>query len=442
MPGHVEIRYRGHILRADTISYNKETGEITAEGHLHLSGGENDEYITASHGTYNLSSGTGRFYDVTGSVGLHGAAATTEASGRTGLVTPNPFLFSGRIVVKTGPRTYDIYDGSVTSCLLPRPDWLLTAGHLSVDQDQARATSSVFHLMGIPLLFLPYVTHPVDTEQRQSGILIPVLGQSSTKGWIVGEQYYLTLGRSADLTMGLQYYSLRGWAESATFRGKGVGDDFFQAHFSALQDRGFTPENGTYTNQGGQDVTAAFRSQFADHTRVVGDGEYLSTYVYREAFTENFNQAVSSDITSIGYLTHQTDGLSLTARADRYQGLKRVPINTSPGQEVHILHVPSLDITQLDRPLGKTPLRFSLHGLGRRAQALAARLHLVRHRRARRPPSRALASRCSGDGWHFAGVGCRTRDVLLALACNALRARPAAARAHRARQPLRCRREG
>ena len=358
----VEVTYTDHLLRADTISYDEDTHELTASGHVHLSGGQNDEYISASRGTYNLKTGTGRFYDVTGSIGLHGAATTPTASGRTGLVTPNPFLFSGKLVVKTGPRTYDIYDGSVTSCLLPRPDWLLSSAHLSLNEDQAHAGATVFHLLGLPIFFLPYATHPVNTEQRQSGILIPVLGQSSTKGWIIGEQVYITLGRSADLTLGLQYYSLRGYAESATFRAKGFDEDFFQAHFSALQDRGFTPTGGTFTNQGGEDVTSAFRKQLTSTTRVVGDAEYLSSYVYREAFTENFNQAVSSDITSIGYLVDQNRGLSMDVRADRYQGLKRVPINNEPGEQVHLLHVPSLDFTAIDHPLGNTPLLFSLTG--------------------------------------------------------------------------------
>jgi LPS-assembly protein len=362
LSGNVEVTYQDHLLRADTITYDEDTHLVTANGHVHLSGGENDEYITASHGTYNLKTGTGRFYDVTGSIGMHGEAATPDANGKTGLVTPNPFLFTGKVVVKTGPRTYDIYEGSVTSCLLPHPDWLLTSDHISMNQDQARAGSTVFHLLGIPLFFLPYATHPVDSEQRQSGILIPVLGQSSSKGWIIGEQAYITLGRSADLTLGLQYYSLRGWAESSTFRAKFAGEDFLQAHFSALQDRGFTPEGGTYTNQGGEDVTAAFRKQLTDTSRVVGDAEYLSSYVYREAFTENFNQAVSSDITSIGYLTNQDHGFDMDVRADRYQGLKRVPVNNEPGEEVHILHVPSLDFTSVDRQLGTTPLLWSLTG--------------------------------------------------------------------------------
>ena len=358
----VEVTIGDHLLRADTISYDEDTHEATASGHIRLTGGANDEYISASHGTYNVKTQTGRFYDVSGSIGLHGMATTPTASGKTGLVTPNPFLFWGKVVVKTGPQSYDVYDGAVTSCLLPHPDWLLSSAHLSLNADQAHAGATVFHLLGLPLFFLPYATHPVDTEQRQSGILIPVLGQSSTKGWIVGEQYYLTLGRSADLTMGLQYYSLRGWAEMATFRARGFGEDFFQSHFSALQDRGYTPPGGTYTNQGGEDVTAAFRKQVTPTARFVGDAEYLSSYVYREAFTENFNQAVSSDINSIAYFTNQDRGVSADVLVDRYQGLKRVPTTTQPEEEVHILHVPSLDFTSIDRHLGASPFLFTLTG--------------------------------------------------------------------------------
>ena len=32
------------------------------------------------------------------------------------------------MVVKTGPQEYEIYDGTVTSCQLPHPDWMLYAG--------------------------------------------------------------------------------------------------------------------------------------------------------------------------------------------------------------------------------------------------------------------------------------------------------------------------
>jgi LPS-assembly protein len=376
--GNVTLTYEGHILRADSLSYNDATGDVTAQGHVELSGGDNDEHLQASHATYNLNTQTGRFYDVTGSVGLSQAArapvdtntnagiATTNTVHQPSYQNSNPFLLEGKIVVKTGPTAYTIYNGSVTSCLLPHPDWQLFARKISVDNGQAHMAGSTFKLLGLPLLFLPYVTHPVDTEERQSGLLIPVFGYSTaskgtgSKGFTVGEQAYLILGRSADLTVGSLYYSLRGYSENATFRYRGLGTDFFNAHFTALQDRGFVSDvTGLYTNQGGEDVTSSFRREFSPHLRAVGDAEYLSSYIYREAFTENFNQAVSTDITSIAYLTQQSRGFSLDARADRYQGLKVVPTTTTPGEEIKIFHAPSIDFSGDDHRIAGTPLLWS-----------------------------------------------------------------------------------
>ena len=88
------------------------------------------------------------------------------------------------------------------------------------------------------------------------------------------------------------------------YRGKGF--DFLAVHGSALQDRGYFQTPTQYVQQGGEDVAASFRRQLSAHVRAVGDGEYLSSYVYREAFTSNFNQAVSSDITSVGFVTWQS----------------------------------------------------------------------------------------------------------------------------------------
>ena len=369
LAGDVEITYGTRHIRADTVRLNNETGEIEATGHLRLTDAANDETINASHGDYNLRSGTGRFYDAAGSVGLHREAtpqtissASGTPAGRIGLQNSNPFLFSGRIVEKTGPEEYTLYDGTVTSCLLPHPDWLFSSRRLTMSGGKVHSSNATFHLLGFPILFFPYLTTPATGQQRQSGLLIPVLGDSSTKGITLGENAYLTLGRSADLTFGTVYYSLRGFSESGTFRYRGRNLDFITGHVSALQDRGYTASDGVYVNQGGEDLTAAFRRQLAPNLRAVGDGEYLSSYVYREAFTDSFNQAVSSDITSIAFVTEQTHGWSVDGRADRYQGLKQVPIGNSIGEEVHILHVPSFDIDGIERSIPGTPLVWSLDG--------------------------------------------------------------------------------
>lgn len=391
LKGHVEIHYNDRTLYADTITYDKATGHLTLDGNVKIVGGENNEYMQASHGDYDVRTGTGHFYDVSGSIQPRMAAPKPVVSKSTvvGAAPPpqrnaytnaNPFLFWGREVIKTGPTDYTIYDGSVTSCLLPHPDWQLFSSRFTVSDGVARAGSSTFRLLGLPLLFLPYVTHPTDTTQRQSGFMIPVFGYSSasnntgSKGTTIGEQVYVVVNRSMDFTAGTIYYSLRGWSENGTVRYKGPSDDYLTAHFSALQDRGFyqptqtgvDPTTGApitqdvYTNQGGEDVTLAFRYRLNPTTRLVGDGEYLSSFIYREAFTENFNQAVSSDINSTLFLAHDNKGFATDLRVDRYEGLKVVPVENHAGEEVKIFHAPSLDFTGIDRRIAGTPFVYNI----------------------------------------------------------------------------------
>ena len=138
-------------------------------------------------------------------------------------VNSNPFLFTGRMVVKTGPQGVPDLRWDADVVPAGASGLVLSAAKFNVDSEKARAKNSVFHLMNIPLLYLPYVTHPVDAQDRQSGILIPVIGNSSTKGIVLGEQFYWAINRSTDLTVGAEYYSLRGWQQSASFRYRGLG---------------------------------------------------------------------------------------------------------------------------------------------------------------------------------------------------------------------------
>src|SRR5271163_252399 len=92
--GNAEIHYHSYILRADEVTYNSDSGEATANGHFTLDGGPNDDHIKASHGTYNLTAETGRFYDVTGTTGMRFRGS------RVVLTSTAPFAFTGKVVEK------------------------------------------------------------------------------------------------------------------------------------------------------------------------------------------------------------------------------------------------------------------------------------------------------------------------------------------------------
>ncbi len=385
LDGHVIITYRDRVLQADHIEFNSETGDVTLTGHVVVTIGESDEHIEASHGTLNIHTQTGTFYDVTGSVGTRrkqpasGAAIVTQ---RAVYANDNPFLFTGHMVIKTGPRQYQIFNGTITSCQLPSPDWLLSGAEFRVDGAKAHSRNSVFRLMGLPILWLPYVTHPVDASDRQTGILIPEFGiNSASKGDTIGEQVYWAVNRSTDITAGAIYYSARGYEETGSIRYRGLGQDFALSHFSSLQDRGYTPTGGAYINQSGTDALFSGRYDFiapddfkADATpvqyppvqaRAVADVEYLSSFPYREAFSTNFNQAVSTDVLSTIYFIREANGTAASLEGDRYQGEKRVAnASTTPPQteeQVHIFHAPALEFYATDHLLGSTGLEWDLN---------------------------------------------------------------------------------
>ncbi len=384
--GAVEIHYRSYILSADQITYNSDSGDSELEGHVVLDGGPNDEHVEASRGTYNIRTEVGTFHSVIGTVGLR------LRKSRYILTTTNPFAFTGKIVEKQGLDHYLVRQGTVTTCELPRPKWQFNAGRISVDVDaSAKIYNSSFQLMGVPVFYFPFVTHPVQKQQRQSGLLIPSLGNSSTKGFIAGESVYWVFNRSSDATMGAEYYSKRGWAQHADFRARPSDSSYLFFNYIGVIDRGIgTPPNRQ--DQGGED--AHFLAERAFGTfRGVANVDYLSSFVFRLAFTDVYSQAIDSEVRSQIFLSNTTKGFHFNLLAERYQNFEVCDPRTGGGcttltqtELVRVLHTPSFFVSSEERQLGNTPLYWSFQSaaeglqrrqLGFRTAALVGRVDLA-----------------------------------------------------------------
>lgn len=371
--GRAEIDYRNYILQADEITYNSDSGDSELEGHVVLDGGPYDEHVLANNGTYNIRTQVGKFYSVIGTVGFQGKKS------RYVLTTSNPFAFTGRIVEKTGPDHYLVHQGTVTTCELPHPKWLFNAHRIWVDVDStAKIYRSDFRLMGIPVFYFPYVTHPV-VEGRQSGLLIPSVGNSSTKGYIAGDSLYWVFSRSMDATVGAEYYSKRGWAQQGVFRWRSSENSFVYFTYTGVVDRGI---GSPPQNQGGEDARFEAEHPFGIF-RGAADIDYLSSFVYRIAFTEVYTQAIDSEVRSQVFLSNTTNGFHFNAFVERYQNFDVcVPeTDTNTGcstitstELIRLLHMPSLLVSSEERQLGNTPLYFSVEssaeGLQRRETGL------------------------------------------------------------------------
>jgi LPS-assembly protein len=89
---------------------------------------------------------------------------------------------------------------------------------------------------------------------------------------------------------------------------------------------------------------------------VAGNIDYLSSYVYRLVFNDNYWQAVSSEVKSNVAATHNSNGFVSSVSLDRFQSFA----SSNSGDEVRIIHLPSLRYDILDHPLGESRAYFGI----------------------------------------------------------------------------------
>ncbi|MBV9183482.1 MAG: LPS-assembly protein LptD [Acidobacteria bacterium] len=361
LSGSAEIDYGIYRFKADELTYNRESGEAEAEGHLLLEGGPNQEHIEATRGVYNVVTEVGRFEHVRGSIGL------TLGQRRSLILNSNPFSFTGSVVEKTGPDHYRVISGTITTCELPRPKWEFHFRKVVVEAGgNATIYHTSFYLEGVPILYLPFATHPVEKQARKSGFLIPNIGRSSTRGYTVGESVFWAINRSLDLHAGAEYFSRRGWAPDGELRARPSDNSFLDLTYFSVFDRGL---NGV--RQGGTEVHLNSEEAFAHNFRGVANIDYLSSYVFRLAFSDVFAQAVNSEVKSEAFLSNTTGSLYLNATTRRYQDFQ----STTPGDVITILHAPGFELSSLEHRLGALPLdgrlEASAEGLSRSEPAFS-----------------------------------------------------------------------
>jgi len=346
--GRERIHYRNLDIWADEATYNSETGDVTLEGHVSLDGGPNNEHIQASHGSYNVDTEVGRFYNVVGTIGA------TPHQQRAFLTTSNPIAFTGKMVEKTGPEHYIVHHGTVTSCELPHPKWQFNSPHVTLQLGKrAMIYNSTFRVRGVPALFFPIATHPLQRLPRQSGFLIPGFGTSTIKGTVFGDSFFWAINRSADATIGAENYSKRGWAQHGELRLRPSETSHLEISYFGVRDRGV---NTPRVSQGGENVRLNGEARFGYGFRGVANVDYLSSFVFRVVFNEVFTQAVYSEVRSQGFLSNTSRGYSYNALIERYQNFE----STIKGDVVTILHAPSLEFSSADRHLGRSPFYWNL----------------------------------------------------------------------------------
>ena len=352
------------LLRADEIDYNQETGDVEARGNAKFESFERGEELEADRIEYNLRLEKGKFYGVRGSM-------PGQVQSRPGLLTTtNPFVFRGKWAERIG-RRYILYDGFITDCKLPNPWWVLKGERFDiVPNERALAHKPMFRVKGVPLFYTPLFYKSLEDQPRKSGFLMPNIGTSSRRGKMVGLGYFWAINRSYDVTYRSQYFTQRGFAHHFDLRGKPMQKADFNMILYGVQDKGRLLDDGTRRKEGGFLLTFNGRAELPKEFYARGEVNYLSSFVFRQSFTESFNEAVFSEVHSRGFVRKDWSTFSLTSRFERSENYQGNDLN----DRIVIRHLPQVEFRTRDRELARgIPLWVSFDsvaGLVRRNQPL------------------------------------------------------------------------
>jgi LPS-assembly protein len=352
--GHVHMESIDKRFDADIVDYNDDTGDLEAWGNIRYENFLDGTKLSCDHLTYNINTESGIFYNVKG---------TSEPTiiSRPGLLTTNnPFYFEGKWGERRDGKYY-IHDGFVTDCRIPKPWWRLTSTKFDIDPNNRAITHrAVFHVRTVPIFYFPIYYKSLKKLPRQSGFMTPNVGHSSTFGEMLGLAYYWAISRSYDTLARIQYFTSRGPAETVEFRGKVLPGTDFSFNIYAVQDRGIAVSPGVIQKQGGEEFTFDAHSDLGDGWIARIHLDELSSFLFREAFSQSFHETIFSETHSVGFVMKHWSSFTFDVAATRDEEFEDA---LSPEDRIIIKKLPVAEFLSRDRQIldGPVPVWFSLN---------------------------------------------------------------------------------
>ncbi|MCA1662159.1 MAG: LPS assembly protein LptD [Novosphingobium sp.] len=192
--GNVVLVQEGRSVRADEVTWNRETGQVVATGNI-------------------------RAVDEDGNLLLTDRVELTDEL-KAGMIENLLLVLreGGRIAAMRGVRDEAgrvlLSNAAYTACAVEdadgcpkKPSWRITANRVVYDpaQQRVRYDGARLELFGLPIP-LPFLAHST-TSSAGSGLLVPELRLSRSNGAEYEQGYYFRLGPDRDLTTSLHLYT-------------------------------------------------------------------------------------------------------------------------------------------------------------------------------------------------------------------------------------------
>jgi LPS-assembly protein len=277
--GHVRAWQNGETLYADKVVINRATNVATATGSVILlqPGGDTVFANTAvlSHGMKDAV--------------MEGVAARLAQNAR---------------LIANGARRYndeidELSKVVYSACNLCKTDpkhaplWQIhaTSATRDLQHKMIEYRNAVMEMDGIPVFYLPYMTQPDPSVRRQTGLLIPSIGQSSRIGSFVSIPYFIVLDQESDITLTPVIATKAGPILDAQYR-RAFNTGILHINVSGGNDRGHLGDaifsDGTFdindTWRAGFTYDRASSALFLDDFNILPNAASLNSDVYVEGF--------------------------------------------------------------------------------------------------------------------------------------------------------------
>ncbi|NVK54549.1 MAG: LPS assembly protein LptD [Alteromonadaceae bacterium] len=197
--GNVNIVTDRAVIQAETARVSENGRALNASGNVRYQSPElsvQSDYLNVDSAEQQLKL-ENTLYQLTGFVG-HGTAGEIDIGVDQGI---------------------SLQQVSFTTCPMNQQDWRLEASEISIAAGETlgEARHTRFYIGDVPLLYLPYFAFPV-SNQRQSGLLFPVISSSTATGVSYEQPYYWNIAPNYDMTISPRLMSNRGMQLKTEFR--------------------------------------------------------------------------------------------------------------------------------------------------------------------------------------------------------------------------------
>ncbi len=341
--GDVVLTYGDYILIGRKVTYNRRTDTMRAEGEIRMR--EPGGNILEA----DVLQLQNRFRD--GFAEHLRMLLTNEA-----IVTANYAKRRDGYLTIYERTTYTRCRNCVTDD--GTPAWQLVASESVHDEREGiiEHKNARLEVLGVPVFYWPYLSHPDPTVKRKSGLLIPKFSHSSVFGYGYEQAYFWNIAPNADLMFLPKFTSKQGPLLGVEFRHrlakgkysvKGVG--VYQFNPNDLPAPGNEHWRGWFRTQGEFDINKRWKWGW--------DG----TVVSDDTFGREYDFDERTEIANFIYLDGIHDRNYTTIRAYNFVGLQQTDNqDTFPTAAPYFRHDYTFDVPVLGGELGLSTDIYSL----------------------------------------------------------------------------------